>query len=168
MDRTLILLTFDENETYTIGNRVFTILLGGAVAGHAGKTDASYYNHYSDISTVEANWNLDTLGRWDVGANVFQVVGQQTGDAIRPNLAVTGPNETVFQNTSFAGPFNTEFQTAGYPAPNVNLVSPNGRRHVAPFIQEVWGHSDLSTYYTDSVVIPDGAHPPPGYAINDS
>ena len=47
-----------------IGNRVFSILLGGAVPESLhGTTDKQFYNHYSDIATVEANWNLHTLGR---------------------------------------------------------------------------------------------------------
>lgn len=56
MHNTLILVTFDENETYEIGNRVFSLLLGGAIAGREGTNDTAYYNHYSEISTVEANW----------------------------------------------------------------------------------------------------------------
>jgi acid phosphatase len=57
MDNTLVLLTFDENETYSIQNRVFSVLLGDAVPKElVGTTDDNYYNHYSEISTVEANW----------------------------------------------------------------------------------------------------------------
>lgn len=47
MDRTLILITFDENETYEIPNRVFSILLGGAVPDSLkGTTDSNYYVRY--------------------------------------------------------------------------------------------------------------------------
>lgn len=57
MDNTLVLITFDENETYSIENKVFSILLGDAVPeSTVGTTDSNYYNHYSEISTVEANW----------------------------------------------------------------------------------------------------------------
>jgi acid phosphatase len=31
MQNTLVLITFDENETYTIQNRVFSVLLGDAL-----------------------------------------------------------------------------------------------------------------------------------------
>ena len=73
MQNTLVLITFDENETYTIQNRVFSVLLGDSVPKNLiGTKDSSFYDHYSEIATVEANWNLHTLGRWDVGANVFQ------------------------------------------------------------------------------------------------
>jgi acid phosphatase len=36
---------------------VFSVLLGDAVPAELeGTTDDNYYNHYSEISTVEANW----------------------------------------------------------------------------------------------------------------
>jgi hypothetical protein len=82
-NRTLILLTFDENESYTAENRVFSVLLGGVVpANMKGQTDSTYYTHYSTISTVEANWQLKNLGRNDVNktvSNVFALVANVTG-----------------------------------------------------------------------------------------
>jgi Phosphoesterase family len=65
-EKTLILLTFDENESYDINNRVWTVLLGGAVpAKLRGTTDSTYYTHYSSMSTIQANWGLGSLGRGD-------------------------------------------------------------------------------------------------------
>jgi hypothetical protein len=86
-NRTLILLTFDENETYTAANRVYTLLLGnGLPANLVGQNDTTYYTRsspafpsrpsadwpasdfdldYSALSTVEANWGLGSLGRGD-------------------------------------------------------------------------------------------------------
>jgi len=173
MERTLILLTFDENHTYTIGNRVFSMLLGGAVPRNlVGTTDSQYYNHYSDIATVEANWDLHTLGRWDVGANVFKVVADQTGDIYRPVDEITGSNPTQFLNSSFAGPFNEDFSTAPYPIPNVHIRSPQTGRTVLPSIVEKYGNPALQSsqqmYYNDSQIIPDGQQPPAGYAVNMS
>lgn len=167
MERTLILITFDENHSYTTGNRMFSVLLGGAVQGLEGTKDDKFYNHYSDISTVEANWNLHTLGRWDVGANVFDVVAKQTGDIYRPNVAATGENATIFYNSSYAGPFNEDFQRAPYPAPNLNIKSPGTHRTVLPAIKKMWRGSEQRTYYTDDVEVPDGQNPPRGYAYND-
>lgn len=116
-----------------------------------------------------ANWDLHTLGRWDVGANVFKVVGDQTGDSIRPYTAVTGSNETVFLNSSYAGPFNVDvqpLQNKSYPAPNVNLKSSGkDKRTVLPAIKQTW-QGDGSTIYSDTVEIPDGQHPPKGYVVN--
>ncbi|KAJ7649601.1 phosphoesterase family-domain-containing protein [Mycena rosella] len=80
---TLILLTFDENETYTIQNTVFTLALGGAVPLKLrGTTDDTLYTHYSTLSTVQANWGLGSLGRQDTNAtvsNVFSFVADKTG-----------------------------------------------------------------------------------------
>merc|ERR1739838_261250 len=74
MKNTLVLITFDENHTYSLQNRVFSIILGDAVpARMVNTTDSNFYSHYSEIATVEANWGLSTLGRWDVGANVFSL-----------------------------------------------------------------------------------------------
>lgn len=169
MERTLVLLTFDENHTYNIGNRVFSILLGGAVPEELqGTTDNQYYNHYSDISTVEANWDLHTLGRWDVGANVFKLVADHTGDIYRPVPAITGDSPTQFLNASFAGPFNANFMSAAYPIPNVLALSPNTFRSVLPsiFLEYIGQQDSVNAYYNNGVNIPDGRHPPPGYEVN--
>lgn len=166
MQNTLVLLTFDENENYALENRVLGILLGDAVpSDKVGTTDSNYYNHYSELATVEANWGLPTLGRWDVGANVFDLVAQKTGDTLRPNTKITSANPTHFQNLSYAGPFNDENSYRPFPAPNTSLVR-NGRA-VAPWIVAAYGH-DKSTYYTDTVEIPEGLFPPKGYEVDTS
>ena len=68
---TLVVLTFDENESYTENNCVLTLLLGGAVPERAwGTTDSTYYTHYSLLSTVQANWALQSLGRGDTNKYV--------------------------------------------------------------------------------------------------
>ncbi len=135
----LILVTFDENETSHHRNRVFSFLVGGAVPEHlVGTTDEQFYNHYSEISTVEANWDLHTLGRWDVGANVFKLVAEHTGDIYRANMGALGEPSTHFYNASFAGPFNDGFEKALYPAPNLDLKSPKTGRTVLPAIVEQW------------------------------
>lgn len=65
-NRTVILLTFDENETDSVNNNIYTLLLGdGIPASLRNTTDSTYYTHYSSISTVEANWGLQSLGRQD-------------------------------------------------------------------------------------------------------
>jgi hypothetical protein len=71
-DRTLIILTFDECENYALPNRVYTVLLGGAVsAGLIGTSNGTSFNHYSLTKTVEDNWNLGNLGQDDVGATAL-------------------------------------------------------------------------------------------------
>ena len=53
MTNTLVVLTFDECETYTTSNKVFTILLGAVIPSSlAGTTDNTFYTHYRMLSTV--------------------------------------------------------------------------------------------------------------------
>ncbi|KAF8071635.1 acid phosphatase [Lyophyllum atratum] len=154
-EKTLVILTFDENEAGADPNRVFTILLGGAVPENMiGKTDDSFYTHYSSIATVEANWNLHTLGRWDVGANVFYFVGASTGDHTREVADMSA----VQLNVSYPGIFNTK-SWAKQPVPNTKLVV-NGRT-VLPAIQKVWEAQVGCTGYFGQLVPPSGATPPP-------
>ena len=101
---------------------------------------------------MEANWNLSTLGRWDVGANVYSFVGQKTGDCIRPN------DNPYYYNSSYPG-IESAKKYAPQPVPNISLVH-NGRA-VLPAIQAAWKDMQKETYYTDSVITPDGQHPPP-------
>lgn len=157
MQNTLVLITFDENETYTIQNRVFSVLLGDSVPKHLiGTTDSSYYDHYSELSTVEANWDLYTLGRWDVGANVFSEVAARTGDQVREWCAKPSLNDRFF-NSSYAGIFNSK-TWAPQPVPN-SLSFRNGRTTL-PSIQEQWITQQYKTYYYGQLEIPDGANPP--------
>ncbi|KAF8812750.1 acid phosphatase [Phlegmacium glaucopus] len=157
-ERTLVLLTFDENESGDEQNRVTAILLGNAVPKHLiGTTDSNFYAHYSEIATVEANWKLPTLGRFDVGANVFAFVAEHTHDEIRtlknPPLAQT------FLNGSYPGIFNT-VKFAPLPIPNTKLVV-NGR-HVLDSIVDTWGSPELQkcTVYTGALEIPSAVNPP--------
>jgi len=157
-DRTLILLTFDETGVDNIQNRVANILLGGAIPKHLiGTTDSNFYVHYSEISTVEANWDLPTLGRRDVGANVFEFVAQETHDKIQ--TLKNPPLSETFLNSSYPGPFNS-VNVIPIQIPNTRLVV-NGR-HVLESIVKIWGSPELQrcTPYTGSVEVPSGANPP--------
>ncbi|KAI1828288.1 acid phosphatase [Xylaria intraflava] len=164
MQNTMVLVTFDENETSTAKNNVFGFILGDAVPEHlVGTTDDNYYNHYSEISTVCANWDLHTLGRWDVGANVIKVVAEKTGDVIRPWDGKTPFSEWYF-NTSYAGVFNEDKGSlAPYPGPYLVKPKHHGRT-VLPSIERAWKHNSATVYYTDTVSTADGAHPPKGFA----
>lgn len=69
IDRTFVILTFDECENYLIENRVLAVLLGSAVSDNlVGTTVSTQFNHYSLSKTAEDNWNLGNLGKNDVGA----------------------------------------------------------------------------------------------------
>lgn len=164
MNNTLVLVTFDENSSYAIQNRVLAILLGDAVPSHlVGTTDSNFYNHYSEIATVEANWDLHTLGRWDVGANVFSFVADKTGDHVRAwDNQTYGSFASHYYNESYDGVFNDGTAFPVYPAPNLNITSPSGRT-VAPAIRAEWAGSANPDYYSSIIEVPDGMHPPVGY-----
>ncbi|KAG9653246.1 acid phosphatase phoa, partial [Aureobasidium melanogenum] len=157
MQNTLVLLTFDESHTYTTQNRVFSILLGDSISKDLiGTQDNNFYDHYSELSTVEANWGLDTLGRWDVGANVFKFVADKTGDTIAPWSDAQSSSGSVHLANSYPGYFNTVYRRI--PAPVISLVQ-NGRKVWGP-IQNLWRGQDAPSYYSNTVEIPDGSRPP--------
>ncbi|EGF83608.1 hypothetical protein BATDEDRAFT_86023 [Batrachochytrium dendrobatidis JAM81] len=64
---TVFLITFDEDASDS--NQVYAMLVGGPAA--PGTTDSNSYNHYSQLATVEANWNLGNLGQGDASASAF-------------------------------------------------------------------------------------------------
>ena len=161
MNNTLVLVTFDENHTYSEENRVLSILLGDAVSPQlVGTKDPNFYNHYSELSTVEANWGLDTLGRFDAGANVFSMIADVTADTLRSWDDATSSTPTRYFNASYAGLFNSDNTKVPFPAPNLTMEV-NGRK-VFPAIQSLWSSADF-TYYNDGIEIPDGMYPPNGF-----
>ncbi|KAK0519614.1 hypothetical protein OC842_007391 [Tilletia horrida] len=69
---TLLHLVFDEAETYSAPNKIYSALLGGAVpSGNVGATDSTQYSHYSMLKTVENNWGLGSITTGDSGATAF-------------------------------------------------------------------------------------------------
>lgn len=163
MQNTLVLITFDESGTYTLQNRVLGILLGDAVPQElVGTTDANYYDHYSEIASAEANWDLHTLGRWDVGANVFKMVADKTGDTIR-QWSGDSLSHRYF-NQSYGGVFNSNPAGFVYPKPNL-CIKQNGRT-VLPSIKQTWQKSELPSYYENTIENADGLNPPAGYAAH--
>ncbi|KAG6914762.1 hypothetical protein DXG01_015453, partial [Tephrocybe rancida] len=151
-DKTLVILTFDEVGS-TIANRVFALVLGKALPARlAGTTDSNFYTHYSALATVEANWNLHTLGRWDTAANVLSFIAARTGDTLR-----TANVRLVGLALSYPGIFNSMF-LAKQPVPNTNVVV-NGRT-VLPSIMSQWASQVACTSYGGRVVPPSLFRPP--------
>jgi Phosphoesterase family len=116
-NKTLIIITFDENETYTIKNNVWALLLGNAVPPSLrNQTDSTFYTHYSQLATVQANWKLYNLGR---------------GDATPPNnnvfsFVAAAANWTNVNVTVAEAPYNN-FTATGYkpnPPPELLLFCP--------------------------------------------
>lgn len=145
MNRTLVVVTFDENETYEDINRVYTVLLGGAIdSSKHGTSDSMYFNHYSVISSVSANWDLHSLGRWDCDANVFSFVADKTG---YENTDVSS-YDGLWWNESYPGPLNGKLTTEGWwPRPDTELRCVSGRG-VLPSVVSTWGKSHGSYNYT--------------------
>ncbi|KAJ3495793.1 hypothetical protein NLG97_g3133 [Lecanicillium saksenae] len=163
MQNTLVLVTWDESESYSRRNNILGILIGDAVPKSlVGTKDDSFYNHYSEISTVSANWDLPTLGRWDVGANVFKMVADKTGDKIR-QWEDESEFEGYYWNHYYAGALGSKFDLP-FPKPNLDLDQNtfNGRP-ILQSIKDTWADSDAPTYYTDSIKVADSQHPPKGF-----
>lgn len=142
MNDTLVVLTFDENDTYSIKNQVFTILLGGVIPDELkGTTDSTYYDQYTLISTPEANWDLPSLGRNDVDANVFQLVAEKA------NVQNKDVDTTYkVNNDTYVGYLLDN--TIPLPAPNVSAINMNGKP-VLQAIQDKWG-SEFSAQVSES------------------
>jgi len=123
MNNTLVLLTFDENESAGIQNKMFSILLGGAIPQHLrGTKDNTFYNHYSTIATVSQNWGLPSLGRWDCHANVFELVANKTGYK-NANINTKG----LFFNSSYPGPLSDKEFVPTWPVPTNATTCANGK-----------------------------------------
>lgn len=144
MNNTLIILTFDENETYTTRNVIYTLLLGGAIPESLrNTTDNTFYNHYSCISSVSVNWDLPSLGRWDCDANVFQTVANKTN---YENYVVDTTN--LFFNESYPGPLSDSLYTPDWPVPNTLAKCASGKG-VLSSIATTWGQSNGTYNYTN-------------------
>jgi acid phosphatase len=143
MNNTLVILTFDESETYTTENRVSAVLLGGVIPDALkGTTDNTFYNHYSMLSTVEVNWGLPSLGRWDCGANVLEVVANKTN---YKNSYVNTTN--LFFNASYPGPLSDSAFVPVWPVPDTEAMCASGKG-VLSSIVSTWGKSSGTYNYT--------------------
>ncbi|CAG8957811.1 hypothetical protein HYFRA_00000150, partial [Hymenoscyphus fraxineus] len=125
MKNTLLLVTYDESETYSQPNKIASILLGGAIPKNKrGTTDETFYTHYSILSTLQNNWELPNLGRYDVGANVFDIVAQKTGYKNHHPSSVAPLNNSL----SYAGALNNlPDKWKAYPTPNMQLIGAGGK-----------------------------------------
>jgi hypothetical protein len=124
MHNTLIFIAFDESATHTMPNNVMGLLLGDIIPEDWKDTsDPRFYSPYSILSTLESNWELPCLGRYDVGANVFEFLTYKTGykNHMPSNM------KTVSNNVSYSGFLNSDpalFRPI--PPPNVRLVGAAG------------------------------------------
>ncbi len=161
-EKTLIMLTYDESEDYSKPNHIATQLFGSAVPDSLkGTTDDTYYDHYSILATVEYNWNLPNLGRYDVGANVFDFVAN-----IRPAYHNKEPENAAGVNNSVSYPGILNNESAKHlplPPPNLKLKGASGLP-VLDSIAKIWGKSkDSPTPYDGSGSPHDGDRNLPVY-----
>lgn len=162
MKRTLVLLTYDESQTYEKPNRIFSLLLGGAVPDNKkGEVETTVYNHYSILATLQANWGLENLGRYDVGANVFDLVAKQTGYANRVYDDKNFDNSLSYPGFLNEGLAGKAPQWKEIPNPNLKLVGA-GRKGVASVVREQW-KGERETPYDGSGTFDDGKKLLPEY-----
>lgn len=141
-NRTLILLTYDESKTYSKPNTIVSILLGDAIPKELqGTKDDTFYTHYSILSTLENNFGLPNLGRYDVGANVFDLVAKETGHQ-NTNSA---QKERVDLSVSYPGFLNSNHaRKLPLPYPNTLLQGAGGP--ILAEIKEKWGEGAITPY----------------------
>jgi hypothetical protein len=153
---TLILLTYDESATYGEPNHIVSLLLGCAIPPESkGTTDDTFYTHYSILSTVQNNWELPNLGRYDVGANVFKWVAERSGYSQNKDPANAA---TVDNSVSYPGFLNSHHDKARpIPPPNTKLVGAGGLP-VLDSIRKLWevDSAQQPTPYDGSGNVVDG------------
>lgn len=124
--KTLILLTYDESEDYAQPNKIASLLLGNAVPeALKGTEDDTFYTHYSILASVEHNWALPNLGRYDVGANVWKFQADAAGYVNNGD-----PDTLAGINSSLSYPGflnNNAGQWLPIPPPNLKLVGAGGQ-----------------------------------------
>ena len=101
--------------------------------------------------------DLYTLGRWDVGANVFANVAKYTGDRIR-KWSTTPDLAHRYFNSSYAGIFNSHGLWAPQPVPDCH--SRRNGRTTLPAIKAQWESQQEKNYYHGELEVPDGLNPP--------
>ncbi|RHZ66374.1 acid phosphatase PHOa [Aspergillus thermomutatus] len=146
MNDTLILLTFDEDDTYAKSNKIFSVLLGGAIPDKLkGTQDDTFYTHYSVIASVSANWGLPSLGRWDCGANILEIVANKTGYV---NYDVDTTNLRL--NETYPGPMSAgEYSKYSSAWPNA-LTSGNcsAGHGILDIVKETYANTKPTYNYT--------------------
>lgn len=146
----LVLVTFDETGNYSEPNRVYSFLVGGAIPAHLkGTTDDTFYTHYSIMASLEANWGLPSLGRWDCGANLLRQVAEKTGYV---NWEIDDWSK-VFLNETYPGPLsNGEYSAykAAWPAPATSGKCSAGHG-IADVVKRTWEGVKPSFDYSSPV-----------------
>jgi len=98
----LLHCTLDKNN-----NKVYSVLFGSAIPQMlVGTTDVTNYSHYSVSATLEANWGLGSLNRYDTTANVFAIqanFGSSTGSATSTGTTTSSTNRSATDQNGSVG-----------------------------------------------------------------
>lgn len=165
-EKTLVLLTYDESEDYSQPNHIVTLLLGSAIPpALQGTEDSTFYTHYSMLSTVQNNWGLPNLGRYDVGANVFKFAADASG---YKNNKDPENAPTVNNSVSYPGLLHSDpAKHLPIPIPNTKLVGAGGLP-ILDKIKKTWSgatRGKWQTPYDGSGRAYDGDRNPPVYNL---
>lgn len=145
--RHLFIVTFACASSTDGPNRVYTLLLGDIPDGASwGGEDDSYYDHYSILSSTEANYDLPHLGRYDINANVFKVINSKahiTNEEEYYKIRLENISDTNYNNYPAAGWLSsTEIDL---PVPNLQPEGP-GRAGVVSRVSKIWKKASYSYY----------------------
>jgi hypothetical protein len=70
MEDTLIIVTFDESESYFGANQIYTAIIAPGL--QPGQVISDKHNHYSLLKFIETEWNLGDMGRKDKTAALIK------------------------------------------------------------------------------------------------
>ena len=101
------------------------------------------------LSTVELNWGLPSLGRWDCNANVLALVANKTGYT---NAVVNTTN--LYFNSSYPGPLSDTKYIPVWPVPT------NGKCAAGSILSSVvstWGSAGGTRNYTNVFPVADSS-----------
>ena len=103
------------------------------------------------MSTLERNFGLLSLGRYDVGPNIFQLVAKSAGHLSQEKLDLA----TVHLNRSYPGYLNSRSKLP-LPTPNVDLVGAGGQG-ILGTVADSWvnrtGCGNISTPYNGAGLV---------------
>jgi hypothetical protein len=162
---TVIQLTYDESADYGKPNQIVSLLLGNGIPkSQEGTKDDTFYTHYSVLATVQNNWGLPNLGRYDVGANVFKLVADVTGYANKDPANAA----TVDNSVSYPGFLNNQTSMqVQIPSPNLKLTGA-GNMSILNSIKLRWqGNALMESPYDGSGNVFDGGKNVPVYKLQE-
>ncbi|KAJ3204633.1 hypothetical protein HDU67_009394 [Dinochytrium kinnereticum] len=116
---TLIMVVFDESATLTGPNKIYGVFLGAGILGK-GVKDATIYDHYSVLKTIEDNFSLGSLGTKDVPVKIIPFIPGTCGGVdpitttIIPTSTTSSTDITPTSMTSIEVPVSS---TAEIPPP---------------------------------------------------